>query len=74
MKRNYNNINLYNATATNDNDRLLAIVTLALSDQPKDWTVTSNLFNNIERLNVYSWLSCELISCTLLWKQTNVEC
>ena len=36
MKRNYNNINLYNATATNDNDRLLVIVTLALSDQPKD--------------------------------------
>jgi len=42
--------------------------TLALSDQPKDCTVTSRRFNNIFLLTSYSFTSAWFIASILSWK------
>lgn len=44
-------------------------LTLALSDQPKDWTVTSRRFSNIFLLTSYSFTRDWLITSSFSWKE-----
>lgn len=47
--------------------------TLALSDQPKDCTVTSRRFNSIFLLISYSFTSAWLMASIFSWKRENVD-